>query len=199
MAAVGGHPAWESKVEIKARGDQWSIQPIKDPTDASTTAPSTPDDKTTDDKTSDDKAADDKTTDDKTSKSKSEELTKFERLKLEGQIWNGTVQGKKLPVEGVARWSLVIEAGKSDRYFGRLVWADGSATPLVLDRIVADPRTAESTEASSKAEDKANNEAPTTPTTEAASDIAATPSEAKKPEQRTKTEGDATPASQRAS
>ena len=204
VAAVGAHPAWEAKVEIKARGEQWTVQQIKDPTDASTTAPATPDDKTpddktTDDKTSDDKAAGDKTTDDKTRKPKSEELTKFERLKLEGQIWNGTVQGKKLPVEGVARWNLVIEAGKSDRYFGRLVWADGSATPLVLDRIVADPPAAESTEASSKAEDKANTEAPTTPTTEAASDTAATPSEVKKPEPRTKTEGDATPAPQRAS
>lgn len=204
VAAVGDHPAWEAKIEIKARGEQWSVQQIKDPTDASTTAPATSEDKKVDDKKVDDKSADDKTignktAEDKTAKPKTEELVKFERLKLEGQIWNGTIQGKKLPIEGVARWNLVIEAGKSDRYFGRLVWADGSATALVLDRIVADPPVPESKEASSKTEDKANTEAPTSPTTEAASDIAATSTEAKKPEPSEKTDGDATPAPQRAS
>ncbi|MDP1563662.1 MAG: amidohydrolase family protein [Pirellulaceae bacterium] len=128
VAAVGNHPVWETKVEIKSLGDQWSIQPEKEP------AAETP-------------AAEAPAAGAEKSKPTTDDATKFERVQLVGQIWNGTVQGKQLPVEGVARWNLILEEGKSSRHFGRLVWADGSTTALTLDRVVEEPKPKDSTTA----------------------------------------------------
>lgn len=126
VAPVGNLPGWEAKVDIKSKGEQWSIAPEKVPApeDAAPTAESEATHPKSDD----------------AEKPKSEELAKFERVQLDGQIWNGTVQGKKLPVEGVARWSLVIEDGKASRHIGRFVWADGSSAPLILERVVEEPK-----------------------------------------------------------
>jgi imidazolonepropionase-like amidohydrolase len=112
-SAVGQHAAWEVEVEIKSKGDQWTIQQAKEPAKDAAAPPA----------------------DAPESKDKTDAVAKFDRLKLEGQIWNGTVQGPKLPVDGVARWSLLLEEGQATRYFGRLVWADGTTTALLLERL----------------------------------------------------------------
>jgi imidazolonepropionase-like amidohydrolase len=116
-APVAEHPAWEVSVEVKARGEQWSMQQVK------TTKPE----------------AEPKAEGTEAPAAKPDESPKFEWLQLEGQTWNGNLQSKDLPVPGVARWNLIVGDAKESRYFGRLVWADGSATALILERIVEEP------------------------------------------------------------
>jgi N-acetylglucosamine-6-phosphate deacetylase len=62
---------------------------------------------------------------------------KFERLQVEGLSLLGIVQGPGVPVPGVARWNLVIDRLDADSYSGRLLWPDGTAASLVIQRIEA--------------------------------------------------------------
>ncbi|MBL8890202.1 MAG: amidohydrolase family protein [Planctomycetaceae bacterium] len=121
-AANGESPAWELAVEIKSKGDQWTVQPVQSPTEKPTEETAKVD------------VADAPAPESTKAQDDSKPGVKFDRLQMDGLVWNGTVEGKLLPVEGVARWSLVIEGPKSDRYFGRLVWSNGSQTALVLER-----------------------------------------------------------------
>jgi imidazolonepropionase-like amidohydrolase len=194
VAAVGDHPAWEAAVEIKTRGEQWSIQQKK--------APATEPEAAVVEGEKEKPAP------------KPEELAKFERVQLDGQIWNGTIQGKNLPVEGVARWNLVIEEGKSSQYYGRLVWADGTNAALTLERVVEEPKTETTntaTDSSSEAtkpeasktgemkteEAKADGSDATTKVESDSTESAA--SEPAKQDADVKTEGEKTPAPLRAS
>lgn len=126
-AATGEFPAWEADVEVKSKGDQWTVQPASEPA------------KPTEEVAKAD-PADAPAADAEKKKDDAKPTIKFDRVQMEGLVWNGTVQGKSLPVEGVARWSLVIEEPKSDRYFGRLVWANGSQTALVLERVIPETK-----------------------------------------------------------
>lgn len=175
VAAVGNHPAWEATVEIKSKGEQWSIQPEKEPA-AEVPAAEVPAGDAEKPKPADDEAA------------------KFDRVQLVGQIWNGTVQGKKLPVEGVARWNLILEEGKSSRHFGRLVWADGSTTALILERVVEEAKPEDATAAPSATteEVKPAGETP-------AADGAAVATDATAPDSKAKSEQDKDAAPLRAS
>lgn len=106
-----------------------------------------------------DEAADAENTDSKSKAKPEVPLAKFDKVKLEGVILAGTLQGTALNAQGVARWNLIVDAVESDSLLGRFVWPDGTVAPLLLEKISAAEET-ENSETESESSEAAGEAKP---------------------------------------